>query len=103
MMRLMIVLVVILTSNGWGQAASNSNLGGGGLGFSCDVNTMRCTCVGDILGADCQAMKRNCDSSKGPIVSCPTGVGSCGCRLKQTRTLQTAPETGETGKKLLRK
>jgi hypothetical protein len=31
--------------------------------FSCDVNQNTCSCTGSKFGADCKAMKKNCDEA----------------------------------------
>jgi hypothetical protein len=38
------------------EAASNQ-------GFTCDVINATCTCKGARVGADCKAMKKNCDDT----------------------------------------
>ena len=41
----------------------------GSLDFKCNVLTRKCSCKGIWEGADCQAMKKNCDLSKGWVCS----------------------------------
>jgi hypothetical protein len=65
---------------------------GGGLGFTCDVNTKQCKCEGTWEGADCQAMKKNC-AGDSPI-SCRLNKW-CICnlmiRVKPNSRLPLAP------------
>ncbi len=61
-MRLLFAALVIFASVSAAQAASRQP-GGGGLGFSCDVNTQKCECAGVETGADCAAMKKNCGTN----------------------------------------
>jgi hypothetical protein len=54
------------------QTAPNTGSSGpsaGGLDFRCNVLTRRCSCKGAWEGADCKAMKKNCDLSKGWVCS----------------------------------
>jgi hypothetical protein len=64
-------------------AAADNQPGGRGLGFSCDVIDAKCSCVGAKTGADCKAMKKNCD---GGVMSCGVDVGKnkplgCSCTM----------------------
>lgn len=60
-MKILLIILAITASVSIAEAASN--LGGGALGFSCNVNTQKCECEGIETGADCQAMKKNCGSN----------------------------------------
>ena len=101
-MRLFIpVLTIIFASCASVQAASNQGSGGGILGFSCDVNTMTCKCTGDIRGADCEAMRDNCVSVEGIVISC--SGQNCTCRLKPRAIMKAPPAAGQKGKTLLSK
>ena len=64
--------------------AANQQIGGGGLSFSCDVNTQRCECDGVEAGADCQAMKKNCGSNRTYCITsteAPSGKAYCFCTM----------------------
>jgi hypothetical protein len=64
--------------------AANQQIGGGGLSFSCDVNTQRCECSGVETGADCQGMKKNCGSNRTYCITStesPTGKAYCFCTM----------------------
>lgn len=87
---------------GAAQAASNS--GRPGLSFSCDVNTKKCTCSGIWEGADCQAMKKNCDMTK-PNFCTILPPYECSCTLAAKATKRpnlgvrpTTPPTTVQGK-----
>lgn len=60
--------------------------GGGGAGFSCDVNNLRCSCTGKEDGADCQAMKKNC---KGPL-ACDSSECVCVMAMKAPKPTRGA-------------
>jgi hypothetical protein len=65
MMTAAMAVIAVLSGD---AMAANQQIGGGGLGFSCDVNTQRCECSGVETGADCQGMKKNC-AATGPTAS----------------------------------
>jgi hypothetical protein len=44
------------------EAAQQALGGSGGAGFSCNADTLECTCKGDSEGADCKAMAKNCEN-----------------------------------------
>src|ERR1700742_864627 len=53
-----------------------------GSNFNCDVNTRKCTCTGDWLGADCKKMAKNCDGSGHGCHLAPNGTPiGCDCTL----------------------
>lgn len=71
------------------NAPSARAAGSSRLGFSCDVNTTQCTCTGARDGADCKAMRKNCDtkcdagsSGECTVLEC-TGSG-CSCKMART-------------------
>jgi hypothetical protein len=79
------------------NAAAARTIGSSGLGFSCDVNTKQCSCTGTYDGADCTAMKANCDSkcdnddgSKCYKIEC----NATGCSCKMARTEPPASAGG---------
>lgn len=80
-MRSLIAALAILVSIAGVHAASN--IGGPRLGFNCDVNTRKCTCEGIWEGADCQAMKKNCDLTK-PTFCSINPPHECSCTLAKT-------------------
>jgi hypothetical protein len=86
-----------------GTAQAAQNRGGAGFGFSCDVNTKKCTCSGIWEGADCQAMKKNCDLSR-PTACTIYPPYECSCTLAKTirrpntSVRPTTPPTAVQGK-----
>ena len=88
-MKIFLIIFAIVVSVSTAEAATNQ--GGGGLGFSCDVNTTVCKCDGDIEGADCKAMSINCKWVDGKRITCPTGAGSCTCTMKIKNRRVKAP------------
>lgn len=73
-----VAILAILASIAAALAARNQ--GGSGLGFSCDVNTRKCVCDGIWEGADCQAMKKNCDLTK-PTACTINPPYECSCAM----------------------
>ena len=84
---------------------SGRQVGGSGLGFSCDVNKQECKCQGVENGADCVAMKKNCSGKLTCIdpVTYPGQPYQCFCDMSQaarpqairpgiSERLKTAPE-----------
>lgn len=65
------------------SAQAASNRGGTRLSFNCDVNTRKCKCDGIWEGADCQAMKKNCDLTK-PTACTIEPPHECSCTLAKT-------------------
>lgn len=63
-----------------GAAHAATNRGPRGLGFSCDVNTRECKCDGKWEGADCEAMKKNCDLTKIYVCAIEPPYG-CTCTM----------------------
>lgn len=79
MHRAVILAALVLAVPAPAVLAAQAGGGSGSQGFSCDVNTMKCTCKGDFFGADCKAMLKNC-------LPYPTKVDcnppiSCTCRM----------------------
>ena len=74
-------LAALVVAPATAQAAMNQ---GGGLGFSCDVNTTVCDCTGSWEGADCQAMSKNCDFTGTIHKAC--GATGCRCWMKPAGT-----------------
>jgi hypothetical protein len=93
-MRLFLAIITLLVSLSIVEAAQRGSSGRPGLGFSCDVNDMMCSCKGVESGADCKAMKKNCD---------PKGIFACdrdGCRCDMAaRRGPTINKKGVTGSK----
>lgn len=52
----------------------------GSVDFKCSVFTRKCSCKGNWEGADCKAMKKNCDLSKGWVCSINPPY-RCSCTL----------------------
>lgn len=95
-MRLFFAAFIVLTSLAAAQAASPIGPGSGAAGFSCDVNTNKCTCVGAEDGADCRAMDKNCAPDR-PKYCTPNG---CTCILGRTskgKTPVSGPNTAAPG------
>jgi hypothetical protein len=89
-MRRIVAILALFILSATAQAASN--LGSGGLGFSCDVNTRKCTCSGVWDGADCEAMKKNCKDKTTPA-GCNASEGWCICNMaiKTHKNLNVVP------------
>jgi hypothetical protein len=80
-MRLLLALALLLVfSNSVG--AVDNQLGGKGLGFSCDILTAQCKCQGDRDGADCKAMKKNCVDQHIPGCFIDANGRPNGCQCK---------------------
>jgi hypothetical protein len=60
--------------------AASRGTGGGGLGFSCDVNNQSCSCDGVLEGADCQAMLKNCKAGSWACIESPPPA-YCTCTM----------------------
>ena len=78
-MRIFLILVATFLLAGPLYAASNQGTGRV-QGFSCDVNTRKCTCSGIWSGADCEAMKKNCKDKTNPA-GCNLSEGWCVCDM----------------------
>jgi hypothetical protein len=61
--------------------------GGGGQGFTCQLEWNECRCTGGSKSADCQRMRRNCDDIDGVIC---TSDGKCWCNY--TRKFPIGPD-----------
>jgi len=64
-MRILFSIVALLFSLSMVEAAQKEGVGSTGLSFSCDVSTLECSCAGEWEGADCVAMRKNCDKNEG--------------------------------------
>jgi hypothetical protein len=76
-------LVFLSTDVSW---SASRQLGGSGLGFSCDMNKQECKCDGVETGADCVGMKKNCSGK----LTCidpkvyPGQAARCYCNMSAT-------------------
>jgi len=71
MRALVVALVALMTLVIAAQSAptTGSSSPPGSVDFKCSVFTRQCSCKGNWEGADCKAMKKNCDLSKGWVCS----------------------------------
>lgn len=77
-----------------GSAAARQPMGGASPAFSCDVNSRVCTCQGVYDGADCRAMRQNCEgwdpkTGTGTVILECAG-GTCTCKMARLRRPDSA-------------
>ena len=95
-MKILLVPALLLAFS-FPVAAASNQPGGGGLGFNCDVNQNKCSCVGAETGADCKAMLKNC---AGKIIwpeNCtidPQTKKSIGCECNMAASARNAIKKG---------
>jgi len=82
-------LALLSLGTGFSNGASRQ-IGGSGLGFSCDVNTQKCRCDGVETGADCVAMKKNCSGGLTCLdpITYPGQPYSCSCKMSRAARQQ---------------
>jgi hypothetical protein len=81
--------------------SASRQIGGTGLGFSCDVDTQKCECKGVETGADCVGMKKNCAGSLTCLdpITYPGQPYRCFCSMsKAARPSGIRPKINETMK-----
>lgn len=61
----LLVLIALIALVAAAQTAPSGASPPGGVDFKCSALTRKCSCKGNWEGADCKAMKKNCDLSKG--------------------------------------
>ena len=101
-----VVLLFIIAAQAlaWPVGSSlgaSRQIGGSGLGFSCDVNTQKCECQGVETGADCVAMKKNCTGNLTCLdpITYPGQAYRCFCSMSQAARPQgIRPRIKETMK-----
>ena len=85
----MFVLAIATAGLGFAMNAEAAMIGvGGSAGFSCDVNTKKCTCMGVPEGEDCKAVVKNCTNSgttgTTTFFPCKLDHSSCECTMALT-------------------
>ena len=93
-MRVFLSIIALVFSMSLLEAAQKSS-SSGGLGFSCDVNKLDCQCTGDWEGADCKAMRKNCDPNEGSHCIGDT----CYCPMKPVASKNPKSRDTKTGRK----
>lgn len=102
--RTVLLLTVFVQTLGLAVAPSWSasrQIGGSGLGFSCDADTQKCECKGVESGADCVAMKKNCAGSISCLdpITYPGQPYKCFCSMSsKAQRLGVKPKLNETMK-----
>jgi hypothetical protein len=89
MERFVLLAMLFLASATTAQALEGAG-GGGGQGFTCQLEWAECRCTGGIDSADCKGMRRNCDDPDGAICM-PDGKCHCTYSRKKSPTGPTRP------------